>query len=93
MAHDIKSTGTQNAKFWDPTFLTHSALSGKRKDASPLYAVVVVNQPVEDKRQLLDLCNGAKTVVYADGGANQIFHLATTEEEQQALVSRLSLKA
>ncbi|KAL9024854.1 MAG: hypothetical protein Q9196_006213 [Gyalolechia fulgens] len=40
---------------------------------------------MEDKRQLLDLCQGAKTVVYADGGANQIFHLDKTDEEQQTL--------
>ncbi|KAL8722338.1 MAG: hypothetical protein Q9225_001186 [Loekoesia sp. 1 TL-2023] len=94
--------GGQNAIYWDPTFLTKGNLKGKQKDSPPLYAVIVLNQPIEDKQQLLELCSGgtfpfepfmesrlivhqAKTTVYADGGANQVFHLAKTDEEQETM--------
>ncbi|KAI4169429.1 MAG: hypothetical protein LQ343_005733 [Gyalolechia ehrenbergii] len=85
MSSGTNENGSRNRTYWDPTYLTQSGLISKRKDASPLYAVIVVNQPIENKRQLLDLCNGAKAIVYADGGANQIFHLAKTDEEQRIL--------
>lgn len=92
MSSGTNENGSRNRTYWDPTYLTQSGLISKRKDASPLYAVIVVNQPIENKRQLLDLCNGAKAIVYADGGANQIFHLAKTDEEQRILVCRSSSK-
>ncbi|KAI4186811.1 MAG: hypothetical protein L6R41_003232 [Letrouitia leprolyta] len=85
MSYDMKDIDSHNATYWNPTFLTYRGLSSKHKETPPLYAVIVVNQPVEDKRQLLDLCEGAKKIVYADGGANRIFHLEKTDEEQEIL--------
>ncbi|KAL8933494.1 MAG: hypothetical protein Q9216_006339 [Gyalolechia sp. 2 TL-2023] len=92
MPYGTNDIGSHNATYWDPTFLTQSSLLSKQKVATPLYAVIVVNQPIEEKRQLLNLCNRAKAIVYADGGANQIFHLNKTDEEQQTLVWRLPLQ-
>ena len=86
MSEKVNSNGDRNATYWDPTYLTSSSLQSRHKDSPPLYAAIILNQPIEDKWQLLEVCKGAKTIVYADGGANQVFDLAKSDEERKALV-------
>lgn len=47
-----------NATVWDPTFLTMRGSKENLKDSQPIYGVIVLNQPIQSKRQLLSLCRG-----------------------------------
>ncbi|KAI4184608.1 MAG: hypothetical protein LQ346_006079 [Caloplaca aetnensis] len=73
--------------YWDPTFLTSKDAknSGGKQTEHPVYCVIILNQPIENKKQIINICNGAWRTVYADGGANRIFHTARTNDEEQIL--------
>ncbi|KAL8752554.1 MAG: hypothetical protein Q9184_005691 [Pyrenodesmia sp. 2 TL-2023] len=72
---------------WDPTFLTCKGAKngGKEQKEYPRYCVIILNQPIENKRQIINVCNGAWRIIYADGGANRIFHTARTDDEEKVL--------
>ncbi|KAL8929278.1 MAG: hypothetical protein Q9208_001361 [Pyrenodesmia sp. 3 TL-2023] len=76
-----------HATHWDPTFLTSKGTKngGEEQTEHPVYCVIILNQPIESKRQIVNVCNGAWRIVYADGGANQIFHTAKTDDEEKVL--------
>ncbi|KAI4133636.1 MAG: hypothetical protein LQ338_000148 [Usnochroma carphineum] len=110
IVHDDGQVQGRAVTTWDPTFLTiNGAKNGDQRDSSPVYSIIVLNQPIQSIKQLASLGDGgnpcirsahnvsrlidyvAWRVVYADGGATQVYETAKTDEEESQMVCWLLL--
>lgn len=65
-------------KEWHPAFFTGNDLFSPEN-----IAVLILNQPLENKELLLKTCKNASTIICADGGANRLKDLNLSTEEEQ----------
>ncbi|MCJ1282135.1 hypothetical protein MMC26_001458 [Xylographa opegraphella] len=67
-SHGPEST----TKIWRPATYLHADLS----HPPPPYAVIILNQPIENPRLFVQVCAKASLVLAADGGLNRLRHLS-----------------
>ncbi|MCJ1278287.1 hypothetical protein MMC21_006102 [Puttea exsequens] len=77
------------SRFWLPEKFSPSY----KNLADRLYAVLVLNQPIEDKSLLLKLCKNASVFAVADGGANRIYDLGLCEAEEYLVFHKVRRNA
>ena len=74
----------ENFKSWFPTAFC------SRKGASPHYskpfAVIVLNQPIENREVFISVCSRAVQRVCADGGANRVKDLDLVGLDEESCV-------
>ncbi|KAK4695768.1 thiamine pyrophosphokinase, partial [Lecanoromycetidae sp. Uapishka_2] len=72
-------TPTQDPKIWRPARFSMGAEDTKELEEQ--FAVLVLNQPIENKPLFMQLCERANTLNVADGGANRMKDLLSKDEE------------
>lgn len=77
----------QNPKLWHPARFTHGSIHGSGDgpfgpDEVKQHTVIILNNPLENRNLLVDVCIEARCIVCADGGANRLhdLHLAGKEK-------------
>lgn len=86
----------QNPKSWDPARFTHGHIHGLgdeafEPDAFKQHTVIILNNPLENKNLLFDVCMEARCIVCADGGANRLYDLHLAGKEESTCVCHFSL--
>ncbi|MCJ1413850.1 hypothetical protein MMC32_000175 [Xylographa parallela] len=75
-AEEIDSKTTHDSenpmKIWRPAAFLHANLP----DPPQPYAIILLNQPIENDRLFVQICKNASLVIAADGGLNRLRHLS-----------------
>ncbi|MCJ1431620.1 hypothetical protein MMC27_000975 [Xylographa pallens] len=59
-------------KIWRPAAFLHAT----PPDPPQPYAIIILNQPIENHRLFVQICKNASLVIAADGGLNRLKHLS-----------------
>lgn len=77
----------QNPKLWHPAQFIHGRMYGSGEetfgpDGFKQHTVIILNNPLDNKNLLVDVCIDARCIVCADGGANRLHDLHLTGREE-----------
>ncbi|MCJ1390957.1 hypothetical protein MMC18_003818 [Xylographa bjoerkii] len=71
---ESRTTHDENpkTKVWRPAAFLHA----NPPNPPPPYAIIILNQPIENRHLFVQICKNASLVIAADGGLNRLRHLS-----------------